>query len=325
MKKGTAFTVLFSAMIIFVSIAFAEDTWDVNDELIDNEEIEAVCNDQDPGDLYIPGRPVNATKSENYDHCDTKPWFTRVNSTNFYIYKKLMHKRWVTVAFQRGYPITHQGRMDFSKFVFDTWAIFWREFNGFPYDSYTVAIGSNFKTCSAFGRGHDYPIIRTSHVAHEIYHAWNGNAFPQDDRVWFSEGVTTYYDVRQQDESPFNARIREHYEIYLSYRKQGKDRAIGNMSQGDPDYDHQFAASKGAVVAYLLDMELNKTGHHIGQVARLLYQRYGVRDSRPISNEVILSAFNEVSGTDFTIVFNRYLYSIERLLLNNPIVRVCHD
>ena len=63
------------------------------------------------------------------------------------------------------------------------------------------------------------------------------------------------------------------------------------------------------MVAYLLDKKLSETGNHIGEVLRVLYQRFGteathinemdgISDSEYgyITNDQILSAFNEVSG-----------------------------
>ena len=143
--------------------------------------------------------------------------------------------------------------------------------------------------------------------------------------MWFWEGVTTYMgSIRQQKENTYKQMMESFYTYYLNYRKQGKDRAIGNMSQWDDDYDHTFLAQKGSIVAYILDKELNKTGHHIGQVAKVLYRKYGITRQGMPSNEDILSVFNEVSGIDFASLFNKYLYSAKRLPLDGNFEWICH-
>ena len=43
------------------------------------------------------------------------------------------------------------------------------------------------------------------------------------------------------------------------------------------------------------------------------------------TNDEILRTFNEVSATDFTDFFNRYIYGSERLPVPENFDRVCHD
>lgn len=295
------------------------------------------CKDNDPGNLTDPGFPAEPTRVSTYPPQDE---FLQFNSDDSFIYTKEMHNRTVTVAFKKDFTDEYHTHLQVNKewrdfmanFIFDTWAIYWKEYGGFVYDSYTVLFGNNLPwDVGGFGNGFEASTVWTNTVSHEMYHAWNGNAFRQEgERMWFLEGATIYYNCRHDAGSKEGAPIVSMYDIYFqNYYKTGKDEAIGNLSMNDPDYDlavHNFVGYKGSVIAFLLDKELEKTGHHLGQVARVLFRRYGIYDTDPSpSNQDILSVFNEVSGEDFTDFFERYIYGSEMLPVPNNFSRLCHD
>jgi len=286
------------------------------------------CGDQNLGDLSDPGKPAEPTRTETYPDPEI---FLQYDDVNFDVFQKEMHNRTVTVAFANDFDLGNQERKDFSEFVFNTWAVYWKEFGGFPYDSYTILYGYDlpYGDVGAFGRGQETSSARTDYTAHEIYHSWNGNAFRQDgERTWFMEGVTTYYgNMRQQQEGyTYESIMNTFYGYYLDYCNAGQDRPLADMSMNDDDYDHTFVAQKGALVAYLLDKKLKETGHHLGEVARLIYQRYGIESVGRPTNQEFLSAFNEVSGEDFTDFFNKYIYGTEALPLDGSEFEwICHE
>ena len=235
------------------------------------------------------------------------------NIEDYFVFQKEMHNRIIKVAFKKDFKIEEKEKEYLSEFIFNTWGRYWKEFGGFAYKDYTVMFGDNLPYYgNAFPTGFQTHDPLTHGIAHEMYHAWNGGSFRQEnERSWFMEGVTTYYDGRHQEDTLSSCVIGNVYKELLigSY---GKDRAIGDLSMSDSTYDqnvHSFVANKGALIAFLLDKELEKTGHHIGEVARLLFQRYGLESMGYPTNEEILSTFNEVSGSDFADFFNRYIVS----------------
>ncbi|KMY65615.1 hypothetical protein AAU61_21380 [Desulfocarbo indianensis] len=273
------------------------------------------CNDQSLDNLDEIGTPESATKTETYGHCPNTPYFTTYSPETHHIYQRVMHGRTVTVAFAKDFSLDQQGRETISQFIFDTWAIYWSEFMGFPYDSYTVAFGNNYQTCSAFGRGFDISDTYSPYLAHEIFHAWAGNAFRQADNItWFFEGLATYYgNMRQQNDMTFSTALVDiFYRQYLDIKASHGDVVVGNASLLDPDYNHQYVSTKGGLLCYMLDKKLNETGNNIGQVNRLIYQRFGLsQDSAYFSNDDILQALNDISGQDFSGFFAKYVYGTE--------------
>jgi hypothetical protein len=288
------------------------------------------CFDQDPGDLSEPGNPSNSKRSNTL-----QPKIT-FNQSNFEVFQKVMHNRTIIVAIEKGFKLMDKSGNDkwdsnkqLSDFVINTWAIFWKEFGGFPFKSYTVVFGNNLPYEGggySLGLGLSNP--SSAWIAHDIYHAWNGNAFRQQgERFWFLEGVTTYYGDIRQSNNRFQGKMSKFIDYYLGYYASGKDRAIGNMSGNDKDYDHQFVAVKGAVIAYLLDYELNKTGNNLGEVSRKLYEQFGVGSEGHPTNDQILTIVNQISREDFTEFFNKYIYGNEKLPVSpgQDTLWICHD
>jgi hypothetical protein len=290
-----------------------------------------VCRDQDPGDLSQPGVPTSTTR---YDSPDIKEIVVS-EPENFDVFEKEMHGKLVTFAVAKDFEMVELPREEFSEFVFKTWAIFWKEFGGFPFASYTVVLGHElpYGDMGAFGLGFQSSSPRTDWASHEIYHAWNGCAFTQDgERTWFMEGVTYYYgDTRQQlflVEPTYPLVMQSLYRrVMNNFAPEYHEIPLADMSRDDDNYNHSFVAQKGALVAYLLDLKLQETGHHLGEVARLIYQRYGIESFGIMSNDEILAVFNEVSGVDFTDFFDRYIYGTEALPLSEDtdFEWVCHD
>jgi hypothetical protein len=299
--------------------------------LLGDDIIAAECNDQSLGDLTIAGNP------ETTDRVDFNPSdFLQYDNVNYDVYQKEMHNRIVTVAIEKDFgPSDVVIRETLKNHIFDTWAIFWKEFGGFPFQSYTVVFGNNLPydadTTGSGERGEGFETSSESLTnypaySHGIYHAWNCNAFRQDEGgSWFQEGVTTYYGFRQSRNTSYIEGLEYAYNQYIQAYDAGKDVALDSIrgEEGNPDFLQYW---KGALVAYLFDQELSKYNHHLGEVARIIYQRYGVDSQGAITNDQFLSVFNEVSGADFTGFFDKYIYGIEPLPLNGSSFEwVCHE
>jgi hypothetical protein len=275
------------------------------------------CNDQDLGDLDDPGVPPTTTRKDG-----PGVGFLQYDLTNFYVSQRSMHDRVVTVAIQR----------DFSS---DEFAIMWKEFGGFPFSSYTIVIGNDLQydadvlQFGEYGVGFESSnvIMKNEYWAHGIYHAWIGNGFRQyNDARWLMEGFTTYYGFRQSG-GQYKENMRNTYSLYKEIVDSGKEVPLSSISHITPsNMDTMEHYWKGAMVAYMLDLELKNTGHHIGEVARELYLDYGVYSQGYPTDQVILDVFNEISGTDFSIFFEKYIFGIEPLPLDSKnFIWVCHD
>jgi hypothetical protein len=283
------------------------------------------CLDSELGDLTDSGFPPEPTRTNESIYIYQ---LLQEDISNYFVYQKEMHNKIITVAFKKDYVIEEERKEYLSEFIFNTWGRYWKEFGGFAFESYTVMFGDNLSLYgNAFPTGFQTHDPLTHGIAHEMYHAWNGGSFRQEgERLWFMEGVTVYYDIRHQEDEYNGCPISTSYDWYLSDYF-GEDRAIGDLSITDPAYPQnaQFIANKGSIIAFLLDKELEKSGHHIGEVSRLLFQRYGIESMGYPTNDEILRTFNEVSGKDFTDFFNRYIYGSERLPVPENFDRVCHD
>lgn len=287
--------------------------------------VAAICaEDQYPGALSVPGAP---SESNRMDNIQTD--FLKYDNVNFDVFQRTIHNRSITVAIHKNFAMSIDQRSSLSEFVFNTWAIFWKEFGGFAFKSYTVVIGDNlpYSNSGEFGIGfeHSTPFDEIGYkqlYAHGIYHAWNGTAF--NGKQWFKEGVTQYYGNRLSGD--FSGRWMEsEYNSYISAYNEGRDLSLDSIEYaGTENNPYALQYRKGALVAYMLDKELNKTGHHIGGVMKLIYQKYGIGSQGDVTTVQFLSALNELSGKDFTEFFNRYIYGKEKLPVDGSFEWICH-
>jgi hypothetical protein len=286
-----------------------------------------ICNDQQIGDSAeagIPELPI-AYRGGNLD----LQKIVSTRSDEFNIFKQTLHNRVVTVAIPKSLKLTEKETSDYAEFSFRTWEISWEEFGGFPFSSYTLIAGADALTglptrSYTNGNGAIIQNTRTAWASHEIFHAWFGGALSQTNNTdWFIESVTCYYgNARLQNEAPYEDRLQESFTYYLTYYNDGKDRKL------DFSYNPSlFMAHKGAVLAYALDLELQKSGHNLGEVLKFMYLKYATKSNAQITDKDILEAFNEVSGIDFTEFFQKYVYGKELLPVdkNDSLKWVCHD
>lgn len=258
------------------------------------------------------------------------------NEADYDVFQKEMHNRTVVVAIAKDFgPSNEAVRTTLANHIFETWAIFWKEFGGFPFQSYTVVLGDDLphdaeKTGSGeYGEGFetsfDPYLTNFQYYSHGIYHAWNGNAFRQyQEGRWFMEGVTEYYGFRQSRDTFYVEGLKYAYQKYIEAYNAGRDVPLSSINdRGNPDWLHYW---KGALVAYLLDKELANHGHHLGEVARIIYQRYGVEYQGRPTDEEILAVISEVSGADFTDFYNKYIDGTDSLPLDGRDFEwICHE
>lgn len=285
------------------------------------------CEDQDVGDTSDPGVPVEPTRNDTpYPLKDFE-----YDNENYDIFEKEIHNRPVIVAIAKDVELLDSEKAEIAAYVFYLWSLYWQEYGGFPYPSYTVVLGKDVTLTDASGVGMQLRIendrvLFNNVLSHEIYHAWDGNVFrPKQERWWFGEGATVYYDTRQTTSWHYKHQLPQYYYYYQEILQNNQDMPLEEQIIGAADYDHAFTAQKGALVVYLVDCELNKLGHHLGEVTRLLYQRFGNIEGANYDTNDILNAVNDVSGEDFTDFFNKYIYGTEVLpLLGDDFGWICH-
>ena len=283
---------------------------------------QGTCDDQNLGNLSDPGYPASATRTATHD-----PAHLAYDSFNFDVFQRQMHNRPVTVAIAKNYPMDATDRVSFANFILDTWGILWNEYGGFAYPSFTYLLVTDYDA-GIYGDGFRSTQSRRAWQTHEIAHLW-ANMTGSYGSMWFMEGSATYYgSIRQNGESPFESFIQSFYNTYSSCVHTGRDRPIADQGQWKGygiDYDHTFIAQKGALVLYLLDREMRATGHHIGELGRVIFQRHMVyENSGTYTNADLLNIVNQVTGQDFTDFFNNFVHGTVKLPLENGMPWVCH-
>ncbi len=288
------------------------------------------CNDQDSGDLSLLGYPENGI-----DQNISSRYISRYDDSEFDVIRRIIHGRELIVAIENGFTLkdkfgidSWKNNQELADFIFNTWAIFWKEYSGYKYNSFSIVFRENLQYEGTSKSGFENNNPTTSWIAHELYHVWAGSIFRQEnERSWFWEGAASYYGDSRQSSEGFKSMMWGRVRDYLQFVANGEDRAIGNMSMNSSDYDHYFVSLKGAIIVYLLDIELSKTGNNVGEVFKLLYENFGFGNVGQPSNWDILNLFNEVSGQDFADFFERYINGSDKLPidLNHHFDWVCHD
>jgi predicted metalloprotease with PDZ domain len=230
-------------------------------------------------------------------------------------------------------------------------------FGGLPYDRYLFLLhltagsygGLEHKNCCSLiyprwqlGKAEHYRRF-VQLVAHEFFHLWNvKRIFPQGLEkfdyghenytcgLWFSEGVTSYYDllIPQRagiyDRSTYLAELSKEVTRYLT--------TPGRLVQ--PLMDSSFDAwiklyrsdanssnsqmsyyLKGAMVTWLLDLKiraLSDSQRSFDDVLRRLWQTCG-QEGRGFTDAELEKVIQEIAGVDLGDFYRDYLYGLGEL------------
>jgi predicted metalloprotease with PDZ domain len=230
-------------------------------------------------------------------------------------------------------------------------------FGELPYDRYSFLLhltagsygGLEHKNCCSLiyprwqlGKAEHYRRF-VQLVAHEFFHLWNvKRIFPQGLEqfdycnenytcgLWFSEGVTSYYDlmIPQRagiyDRSTYLTELSKEVTRYLT--------TPGRLVQ--PLMDSSFDAwiklyrpdanssnsqmsyyLKGAMVTWLLDLKiraLSDSQRSFDDVLRRLWQTYG-QDGRGFTDAELEKVIEEIAGVDLSDFYRDYLYGLVEL------------
>jgi predicted metalloprotease with PDZ domain len=168
-------------------------------------------------------------------------------------------------------------------------------------------------------------ILWTNLLAHEIFHHWNsGLLVPRDDdkTSWFSEGVTEYMANRTISRTGlisqdlFLKKLEIHvgmYDYWLwapPFQKTTLETAGANK-----DFNRPAVYSGGVVAAFCLDTMIQKQTDgrkSLESLLQLMMDRNGLTGNSWSTDELIRDV-NEVTGTDLSNFFSRYIASRDPL------------
>ena len=285
-------------------------------------------------DLTTLGEPRDPFPWEGFN----PPGFLAYNEEESDIYQRNVHGRPITIAWVKITNVPETRRQQVSEFYFATFIKWWDVFGGFPYSSYTVVL----KNDSEFAGGEqgigyegiakDYAGNYRERVAHEVFHAWVGNALRDtqeqkfDDGLWFREGITQYYGNRGAGATEYRNWMRDHWRIYQNQvlgteydipltDMPARGRELGEDPTGNDRPYRLNVYWKGALVAYLMDQGLATQDLSFDDFLKYMYDTYALQ-RREFTSRDAIQALSTISGEDWTDFFNRYIYGVETLPLD---------
>jgi predicted metalloprotease with PDZ domain len=184
-----------------------------------------------------------------------------------------------------------------------------------------------------------YPDIQNSRSQnplqfhHRIFHIWNafeptGLAWATSGEIWFEEGGCEYYNakalagVRRLQYIPFLSFDLKWYQEKIVGTKYDLSlvEAAKLFEAGFTEYNvDNFVVMqyhKGALVCYLLDSLIQRMpgNRSLDDLMRYLYDCYGAYTGT-VSNEKLQLHLNAITGFNFSLFFDKYVYGREQLPL----------
>jgi hypothetical protein len=168
--------------------------------------------------------------------------------------------------------------------------------------------------------------------AHRVFHIWNvfpptGMQAERTDRDWTwwaAEGIAIYYNTRAVVDLGYlkgNEQLRDDFNRYLrEFLGTKNDAPVAQAFKlWDMSTDAYFFVTyrKGALVSFLMDTLTQKVTNGnktLDDLMRALYERYGGMKG-VYTNRDMIRLLNSITGFDFTIFFNKYVYGKDRLPL----------
>ncbi len=239
----------------------------------------------------------------------------------------------VTLVFSRGMRNleTTAGQMfEAFELVQNLWgeAVDARYLAAFPTTSYPLYSGE-WTNSQGYSANQGDPNGDLWMFLHQIYHRWNGwvYATPFDPGTgwaykFYGEAWNCYYqDKILNDLHVFPEtwpHCRQFYEQYLAMGT-SVDAPVAAANQpgltgGQQDF---IAYSKGALVAYMLDREIQRrtqNRYSLDDVVKEIWVEYGHHDGS-FGNDDIEAILLRLTGTDFTAFFDAYVFGTEALVL----------
>lgn len=262
--------------------------------------------------------------------------FLEYNSTDFNVFSRTMHRRPVTVAFEKGVPLSLRQQRAIATYTFAVWERWWQVFGGFPWPSYTLVIRNVpiLSPAGELGIGWEFDPTYLNeywhyaeYIGHGVFHAWLGNCIehasshvdPANPEHWSLDGFTSYYGDRAGGVTVYRQWMQLHWQRYQAIIGTPYDVPIlemGRYAQETGDYAYDLNVyEKGALIAYMIDDRLTKKGRNLNSLMRSMYRDYCLTRQR-YTTEDVLAALEAVSGQEWEDFFNSYIYGTEVLPLN---------
>jgi hypothetical protein len=172
---------------------------------------------------------------------------------------------------------------------------------------------------------------------HEMLHSWNGKLITYqpsgDGRVfqletWVAEGITGYWGNQTlgaiRGVPQYQAEMRRMWEQYqrlwgtqFDLSVEELTHRIGSPGMGPPAFTEYYAmlTARIELFSYLLDLELSKTGHHLEDLMRRLYEDFGLK-GRLWKQADVLTVLQELTSSSWDEFFATYLLTNARLPLD---------
>ncbi len=169
-------------------------------------------------------------------------------------------------------------------------------------------------------------LIWANVFGHELFHFWNGaNTLIgiEKSRVeWFGEGFTEYYASLTSfrtgilSEDIYHNKLARYFARYHISKHRWPAEPISLVEAGnDKPTNWLYLYGGGATIALILDVEirdLTNTECGLNDVMHLMVRRFGDTNTR-FDVDDVLDAVNQVSGSDFSDFFDRYIYGAEEM------------
>ncbi|MBL8164208.1 MAG: hypothetical protein JNJ61_19635 [Anaerolineae bacterium] len=279
-----------------------------------------------------PGHP--AEPFPNPPEWDFPPGFLAYNTTDYNVFTLNLHRRPVTIAFEKTLPLTMRQQREIAAFALTLWDHDWHLFGGFPWNSFTLLYKNepiNWHGGEP-GVGWEEDLAEVSvyqqWIAHGMFHAWWGScAAPHPSDVdgrassakWSSEGMTEYDASRHAGYSIFQQWMQDHWRKYQAtigtqYDVPLTETSLYWQETGDDTY-HYNLYNKGSLVAYMIDGVLVRRGLNLNHLFRYMYDRHCLT-REPYTVGDVQRSLEAISRMDWSDFFDRYIYGTEPLPLD---------
>ena len=283
-------------------------------------------------DLSVLGNPAKPMPRNNSPMMS----MLQFDPEAFHVYEREIHGRIVTIAWEKSANIPESDWIKISDFYMETFIRHWEVFGGYPWSFYTVIFQNenNWR----WGEGSPGYIaspdeyirddIPKEMISHEVAHSWLTGAIgightSLKPNIWYEEGITSYYGYRGAGIDEYNAAMMRAWDGYYLPALNTKYYDVPLTEMGiygqEDSYYIDLAYRKGALVAYMMDLELRKEGLTLDGYVRYLYNNYGKHVGNfSLSIEDALKALNTYSGMEWRDFFDKYIYGTDPLPIAPP-------
>lgn len=253
-----------------------------------------------------------------------------------YIYERILHGRPITVVFGKNSIFTEAEREELSNYIFDTWLSIWKIFGGYRTQLFLLRLGPEDnpegETSVGFRCSEQFLInekmIEQSDwyqpLAHGIFHAWLGETIvtATDGETWFMEGATQYYGNRFASRKRYLWEMNAYVDYYNGLIGTTKDISLVDSGirykHGGVFEDKLHYYRKGALVIYLMDIQMIRQGYNLDHLMRHMYLNFGL-SGKPFTTDDVKVALEEITGQEWQTFFDLYVYGIEPLSLGSGV------